>query len=245
MSFALMSQCDLQNAVDSWVFPRVSAILKPQLISVKPIFVQGNRVLLATSRGPLGTLVEFTITEDVLKTQYYQTPADRGTFIFRQIPLVAEAYSVPFDIKISSSKGHVQTLGAGGFLLKDGAYFYGVAGDEFEATYNVVHSKPNPAPTSDDRALGSNTVTVPEVVKLLASLKSALAEAEHPPQDWAMSRTAMGQITSKQPISFTVPFDFAEKRWGSFAYKRDAWLAVAAVNALPRLITELENHLDL
>ncbi len=66
---------------------------------------------------------------------------------------------------------------------------------------------------------------------LLASLERAIERAEHQPGQWAETRMSMGGVCSKQD-----GLRLDEDRWGSFSHKRDAWLAVAAVNALPELM---------
>lgn len=68
---------------------------------------------------------------------------------------------------------------------------------------------------------------------LMARLRVAIDEAEHKPGEWAVATYRMGGICST-----TGPLTGGEC-WGSFSYKRDAWLAVAAVQALPELLHRL------
>lgn len=66
---------------------------------------------------------------------------------------------------------------------------------------------------------------------LLARLQRAIDEAEHKPGQWAGSITEMGGVCT--------PGDTLISNWGNFSFKRDAWLAIAAVNALPELMDRL------
>ncbi|MBC8740463.1 hypothetical protein F6X40_27895 [Paraburkholderia sp. UCT31] len=75
---------------------------------------------------------------------------------------------------------------------------------------------------------------------MLENLRRAIEDAEHKPGEWARALTAMGQITT---ASESAPFEpplAPEKTWASFSYKRDSWLAIAAVNALPALLRVVE-----
>lgn len=68
---------------------------------------------------------------------------------------------------------------------------------------------------------------------LLASLQRAIDGAEHKPGQWAGSITEMGGVCT--------PGDTLISNWGNFSFKRDAWLAIAAVNALPDLMERVRS----
>lgn len=68
---------------------------------------------------------------------------------------------------------------------------------------------------------------------LLASLQRAIDEAEHKPGQWAGSITEIGGVCT--------PGDTLISNWGNFSFKRDAWLAIAAVNALPELMERVRS----
>lgn len=68
---------------------------------------------------------------------------------------------------------------------------------------------------------------------LLASLQRAIDEAEHKPGQWARSISEMGGVCT--------PGDTLISNWGNFSFKRDAWLAIAAVNALPELMERVRS----
>lgn len=71
---------------------------------------------------------------------------------------------------------------------------------------------------------------------LLEQLELAISQAEHKPGEWAGTIQSMGGICSSSAPSITMNAFPDENAWANFSYKRDAWLAVAAVNALPELI---------
>lgn len=80
--------------------------------------------------------------------------------------------------------------------------------------------------------------------ELLSDLKLAIEKAEHKPGNWASALSAMGAITEAGGGDLrieTLLSGTPECCWANFSYKRDSWLAIAAVNALPRLIAELEH----
>lgn len=72
---------------------------------------------------------------------------------------------------------------------------------------------------------------------LLDRLQRAIDEAEHKPGQWAQSLMTMGGIITFE--TFLSARLQPDRSWGSFSYKRDAWLAIAAVNALPELMDRL------
>lgn len=74
--------------------------------------------------------------------------------------------------------------------------------------------------------------------ELLVTLQRAIDEAEHKPGTWAGTRFSMGGICDKPEPPLAI-CNMDEKPWGSFSFKRDSWLAVAAVNALPELMERL------
>ena len=72
--------------------------------------------------------------------------------------------------------------------------------------------------------------------ELAEALKRAIEQAEHKPGEWAGTAQSMGGICCPG-VPFQIGKPWAkEEPWASFSYKRDSWLAVAAVNALPRLL---------
>jgi hypothetical protein len=72
--------------------------------------------------------------------------------------------------------------------------------------------------------------------KLVEALNLAVEQAEHKPGEWAGTGQSMGGICSpSEPFQIGQPF-VQEAPWAHFSYKRDSWLAVAAVNALPQLL---------
>lgn len=72
--------------------------------------------------------------------------------------------------------------------------------------------------------------------ELLTNLERAIERAEHKPGQWSGTLNSMGGVCSKRDGNLLV-----EDRWGYFSHKRDAWLAVAAVNALPELLARLRS----
>ncbi|MFJ4117521.1 hypothetical protein ACIPV9_14055 [Pseudomonas psychrophila] len=72
--------------------------------------------------------------------------------------------------------------------------------------------------------------------KLTESLNRAIEQAEHKPGQWAETAQSMGGICcAGEPFQIGKPWT-KEDPWAHFSYKRDSWLAVAAVNALPQLM---------
>jgi len=85
-----------------------------------------------------------------------------------------------------------------------------------------------------------------EINDLISMLESGIRDAEHKPGNWASSPNEMGGIVSRSDLN---PLEIIQslnvQSWAHFSYKRDSWLAVMAVNALPVLIEhirKLENH---
>ena len=75
-----------------------------------------------------------------------------------------------------------------------------------------------------------------ELKRLAESLNRAIEQAEHKPGQWAEAVQSMGGICcAGEPFQIGKPCA-KEEPWAHFSYKRDSWLAVAAVNALPQLI---------
>ena len=75
-----------------------------------------------------------------------------------------------------------------------------------------------------------------ELKRLAESLNRAIEQAEHKPGQWAETVQSMGGICcAGEP--FQIGKHWAkEEPWAHFSCKRDSWLAVAAVNALPQLM---------
>jgi hypothetical protein len=75
-----------------------------------------------------------------------------------------------------------------------------------------------------------------ELKRLAEALSRAIEQAEHKPGHWAETAQSMGGIC--EPIEvFQIGKPWTkEEPWAHFSYKRDSWLAVAAVNALPKLL---------
>ena len=75
-----------------------------------------------------------------------------------------------------------------------------------------------------------------ELKRLAQSLNRAIEQAEHKPGQWAEAAQSMGGICcAGEPFQIGKPWA-KEESWAHFSYKRDSWLAVAAVNALPQLM---------
>ena len=75
-----------------------------------------------------------------------------------------------------------------------------------------------------------------ELMRLVESLNRAIEQAEHKPGQWAETAQSMGGICcAGEPFQIGKPWA-KEDPWAHFSYKRDSWLAVAAVNALPQLM---------
>lgn len=84
-------------------------------------------------------------------------------------------------------------------------------------------------------------ITDPDILVRLSSYVSA---AEHGPGTWAETRQSMGGVcTASGAFDITAPFQ-KEDNWANFSFKRDAFLAVAAVNALPELMGEIRRLRD-
>lgn len=76
--------------------------------------------------------------------------------------------------------------------------------------------------------------------KLTADLQVAIQQAEHKPGDWAQTAQSMGGVCCPgEPFQIGKPWP-QEEPWAQFSYKRDSWLAVAAVNAIPGLLAEID-----
>ena len=86
---------------------------------------------------------------------------------------------------------------------------------------------------------------------LIASLESSIRTAEHQPGDWASSPDTMGAIVSKSQLDrywesvMKAMKDTRTDRtqieaWAKFDHKRDSWLAIQAVNALPKLLAYIK-----
>ena len=86
---------------------------------------------------------------------------------------------------------------------------------------------------------------------LIATLESSMRSAHHPPGEWASSPNEMGAVVTRSTMihfwqKATSEQDdkpTPEPAWAHFHYKRDGWLAIEAVNALPKLI-EYIRHLE-
>lgn len=75
-----------------------------------------------------------------------------------------------------------------------------------------------------------------ELKRLAESLNRAIEQAEHKPGQWAETAQSMGGICcAGEPFQIGKPWA-KEDPWAHFSYKRDSWLAVTAVNALPQLM---------
>lgn len=76
----------------------------------------------------------------------------------------------------------------------------------------------------------------------LNALREAITDAEHKPGDWARAPNEMGGICSDYEMAALMVHDAAPpKSWGHFGFKRDSWLAIAAVNSLPAMLDRLES----
>lgn len=76
----------------------------------------------------------------------------------------------------------------------------------------------------------------PDLKQLANDLISAIEQAEHKPGQWAQTGQSMGGICCPgEPFDISKPWA-KEEPWAHFSFKRDSWLAVAAVNALPKLL---------
>ena len=75
-----------------------------------------------------------------------------------------------------------------------------------------------------------------ELKMLAESLNRAIEQAEHKPGQWAETAQSIGGICcAGEPFQIGKPWA-KEEPWVHFSFKRDSWLAVAAVNALPQLM---------
>ena len=84
-----------------------------------------------------------------------------------------------------------------------------------------------------------------ELKKLAESLNRAIEQAEHKPGQWAETAQSMGGICcAGEPFQIGKP-RAKEDPWAHFSYKRDSWLAVAAVNALPQLMALIAENEEL
>ncbi|WP_426160298.1 hypothetical protein [Pseudomonas sp. TSRC2-2] len=79
-----------------------------------------------------------------------------------------------------------------------------------------------------------------DLKNLKSELLMAIEKAEHKPGQWAETAQSMGGICSPGK-PFKVGEAWAkELPWASFSFKRDSWLAVAAVNALPAMLAKID-----
>jgi hypothetical protein len=67
-------------------------------------------------------------------------------------------------------------------------------------------------------------------------LHKAIEEAEHKPGTWTKAVSQFGAVASATQDISNVLGGKGEQIIGSFGYKRDGWLATAAVNSLPELL---------
>jgi hypothetical protein len=67
-------------------------------------------------------------------------------------------------------------------------------------------------------------------------LHKAIEEAEHKPGTWTKAVSQLGAVASAGQDISNVLGGEGEQIIGSFGYKRDGWLATAAVNSLPELL---------
>lgn len=75
-----------------------------------------------------------------------------------------------------------------------------------------------------------------DLTRLAYDLSSSIEKAEHKPGQWAQTAQSMGGICCPgAPFDISKPWA-KEEPWANFSFKRDSWLAVAAVNALPKLL---------
>jgi hypothetical protein len=85
-------------------------------------------------------------------------------------------------------------------------------------------------------------LTAEKVAELIVGLEKAIEQAEHKPEDWNVSALTFGAAAKRveYPEGVVVP-PFAppwgEEIIGTFPWKRDGWLAVEAVRALPHLLS--------
>lgn len=78
-------------------------------------------------------------------------------------------------------------------------------------------------------------------MELIEKLTNAIERAEHKPGQWDYTITMMGGVTTrKADLLDSLKNGDGEKPFGSFSHKRDAWLAIEAVNALPTLMSEVQ-----
>lgn len=79
-----------------------------------------------------------------------------------------------------------------------------------------------------------------DLTKLKSELLLAIEQAEHKPGQWAGTAQSMGAICSPgKPFKVGEPWA-KELPWANFSFKRDSWLAVAAVNALPAMLAKID-----
>lgn len=81
--------------------------------------------------------------------------------------------------------------------------------------------------------------------ELLERLRACIGDAEHKPGEWASASSQMGGITTAAKKSCKedpaeLLRSLQQQTWAGFSYKRDSWLAVEAVNALPMLMALAE-----
>ena len=75
----------------------------------------------------------------------------------------------------------------------------------------------------------------------VAALRQAITEAEHKPGSWAKAATVFGALAEAgQDLSQVLTGGGKEETFASFSHKRDGWLAASAVNALPQLLSIVE-----
>ena len=85
-----------------------------------------------------------------------------------------------------------------------------------------------------------------DIDDIILQLENHLNEAEHKAEYWGTSRLSMGGVVNNPPFSEQLTLFEGDSIHqladyiGSFNCKRDAYLAVAAVNALPKLIKEIK-----
>jgi hypothetical protein len=87
---------------------------------------------------------------------------------------------------------------------------------------------PAPVPVLGKDAAGAGRLTM---------LRQTIEDAEHKPGTWVKAITEFGAIAARGPdLANVLTGGEAEVTFAHFSYKRDGWLATAAVNALPQLL---------
>ncbi|MDB5816971.1 MAG: hypothetical protein JWQ11_611, partial [Rhizobacter sp.] len=191
---------------------------------------------LAQAQEPKYTVVNGRL---VNRASGHAIPDDEPVFILRASDVFAEEairrYRIAMQDAGSMSTAHLDAVEA---RERDFNRYLAEHPDRMKVpdTAAVTTPVPSTQPRIDAAVEpGSGDITV-----VMAELEAAIQCAHHKPGEWRSAATQMGGIACASSIESFLRHEH-EEVWASFSYKRDSWLAVAAVNALPLLLKAIRD----